>query len=165
MAERTPIARFERMSRVSSRNTKPEMIVRRGLHAPGYRYRLHVRVLLGSPDLVLPRYSAVVLVNGCFWHTHEGCKNFRFPKSNSEFWKEKLIRNIERDQEQIQQLNNSGWRVLVVWECATRGEHTKKIDRSHRGMVAWLHGCMVSKWSAQYQPNRKTRETTRIRKE
>ena len=137
MAERAPIPRSEMMSRISSRNTKPEMVVRRGLHARGYRYRLHVRGLPGSPDILLPRHSAVVLVHGCFWHGHEGCKNFRFPKSNSEFWKDKLMRNIERDQEQIQKLNISGWRVLVVWECATRGEPTKKLIEA---IEAWLHG-------------------------
>lgn len=124
------------MSRIRSRNTKPEMVVRQGLHALGFRYRLHAKNLPGSPDMVLPKYKSAIFIHGCFWHAHEGCQNFRVPKSNTGFWKEKLARNIERDARQIKELEDAGWRVLVVWECATRNLSTKKLVET---IAAWLH--------------------------
>lgn len=136
MADRTPMSRSEMMSRIGSRNTKPEMVVRQGLHALGFRYRLHVRNLPGSPDIVLPKYRSVILVHGCFWHAHEGCRYFRMPKSNTEFWKDKIARNVERDIRQTDELVKAGWRVLIVWECATRDLSTKKLIET---VAAWLH--------------------------
>lgn len=136
MAEKLTMNRSEMMSRIGSRNTKPEMVVRQGLHALGFRYRLHAKNLPGSPDIVLPKYKSAIFVHGCFWHAHEGCQNFRVPKSNTEFWKEKLARNIERDARQIKELEDAGWRVLVVWECATRNLSTKKLVET---IAAWLH--------------------------
>lgn len=124
------------MSRIGSRNTKPEMVVRKGLHAAGFRYRLHARNLPGSPDIVLPKYRSVILVHGCFWHAHKGCRNFRLPKSNTDFWREKLVRNAERDTRQLKELQDAGWRTLVVWECATRDFSTKKLVET---IAAWLH--------------------------
>lgn len=124
------------MSRIGSRNTKPEMVVRKGLHAAGFRYRLHARNLPGSPDIVLPKYRSVILVHGCFWHAHEGCRNFRLPKSNTDFWREKLVLNAERDTRQLKELQDAGWRTLVVWECATRDFSTKKLVET---IAAWLH--------------------------
>lgn len=108
------------MSRIGARNTRPELIVRRGLHAASFRFRIHRKDLPGSPDVVLPKHRAVIFVHGCFWHRHEGCSNFRLPKTNTEFWKEKIGRNVERDSATAAELRNAGWRVLVVWECATR---------------------------------------------
>lgn len=124
------------MSRIGSRNTKPEMVLRQGLHAAGFRYRLHARNLPGSPDIVLPKYRSVILVHGCFWHAHKGCRNFRLPKSNTNFWREKLVRNAERDTRQLKELQDAGWRTLVVWECATRDFSTKKLVET---IAAWLH--------------------------
>lgn len=124
------------MSRIGSRNTKPEMVVRKGLHAAGFRYRLHARNLPGSPDIVLPKYRSVILVHGCFWHAHKGCRNFRLPKSNTDFWREKLVRNAERDTRQLKELQDAGWRTLVVGECATRDFSTKKLVET---IAAWLH--------------------------
>jgi DNA mismatch endonuclease (patch repair protein) len=128
--------RSEMMSRIGSRNTKPEMVLRQGLHAAGFRYRLHARNLPGSPDIVLPKYRSVILVHGCFWHAHKGCRNFRLPKSNTNFWREKLVRNAERDTRQLKELQDAGWRTLVVWECATRDFSTKKLVET---IAAWLH--------------------------
>lgn len=128
--------RSEMMSRIGSRNTKPEMVVRKRLHAAGFRYRLHARNLPGSPDIVLPKYRSVILVHGCFWHAHKGCRNFRLPKSNTDFWREKLVRNAERDTRQLKELQDAGWRTLVVWECATRDFSTKKLVET---IAAWLH--------------------------
>jgi len=105
------------MSQIQAKDTKPEMIVRKFLHSNGFRYRLHVKDLPGKPDLVLPKYNSVIFVHGCFWHAHEGCKYFKIPKSRTEWWKEKLYGNKERDKKHIQQLRNLGWNVIVIWEC------------------------------------------------
>jgi DNA mismatch endonuclease (patch repair protein) len=104
------------MSRIRSVDTKPEINVRRALHAMGYRFRLHVTPLPGTPDIVLRKYHAVVEVRGCFWHMH-GCPLAHIPKSRTEYWLPKLNRNRERDRRTIRQLRSLGWRVLVVWEC------------------------------------------------
>lgn len=110
--------RSDIMSKIRSGDTKPEMIVRRLLFALGFRYRLHVRKLPGVPDLVLPKYGAVVFVHGCFWHAHEGCSRATVPQSNEAFWREKLARNRARDEAVRRELLESGWRVLTIWECA-----------------------------------------------
>lgn len=105
------------MSRVRGKNTQPELIVRRLVFAAGYRYRLHVRNLPGSPDLVFPSRKKAVFVHGCFWHRHDGCKLARIPKSRVEFWSEKLNGNKARDERAIKALAQAGWLVHVVWEC------------------------------------------------
>lgn len=105
------------MSRIKSRNSKPEMILRKYLFSKGYRYRINVRSLPGSPDIVLKKYKTVIFVHGCFWHMHEGCKYFRYPSSNAEWWKEKLHRNKERDEKCIIELQRQGFNVIIVWEC------------------------------------------------
>lgn len=120
MAEIDPI-RSRILSAVRKKDTKPELIVRRLLHAMGYRFRLHRRDLPGSPDIVLPRYRAVILVHGCFWHQHAGCRHGNLPRSRTEYWLPKLRRNIERDQRAEASLKALGWRVLVLWECELRG--------------------------------------------
>lgn len=108
------------MSRIGPKDTKPEIMVRKGLHGLGFRYRLHAKDLPGKPDIVLPKYRTVIFVHGCFWHGHEGCHYFRIPKTNTDFWRTKIGRNQERDAAVRQRLVESGWRVLTVWECATR---------------------------------------------
>lgn len=112
--------RSRNMSAIRSGDTKPEMLVRRYLHARGFRYGLHNRKLPGSPDIVLRKYKTVIFINGCFWHGHEGCKYYRLPKSNIEFWQEKITRNKERDAFDVSVLEAKGWKVLTVWECELR---------------------------------------------
>ncbi|MGI8992555.1 MAG: very short patch repair endonuclease [Bryobacteraceae bacterium] len=113
----TPAARSERMSRVRSKDTKPEMIVRRLVHRMGYRYRLHARDLPGNPDLVFPGRGKIIFVHGCFWHRHSACKNTRWPKSRLGFWKPKLEQNRRRDGINQRALRRLGWKLLIVWEC------------------------------------------------
>lgn len=108
------------MSGIRGKDTRPELTVRRFLHAAGLRYRLHVRSLPGIPDLVFPRYRAVVFVHGCFWHAHKDCPYFRLPATRPEFWQQKLAQNAERDCRVLAELQSQGWRVATVWECALR---------------------------------------------
>ena len=108
------------MSSIRGRDTRPELTVRRYLHGYGFRYRLHVRSLPGSPDIVLPRYRTVIFVHGCFWHRHEGCRLAATPATNPEFWLEKLSANIARDQRNLQTLLQDDWRVIIIWECGIR---------------------------------------------
>jgi DNA mismatch endonuclease (patch repair protein) len=115
------------MGRVRGKNTKPEIIVRKAVHALGYRFRLHRKDLPGCPDLVFRGAKKVIFVNGCFWHRHPGCKMASTPKTRSEFWKDKFIRNINRDADAISRLENSGWKCLVIWECQTRN-HSVLVD-------------------------------------
>jgi DNA mismatch endonuclease (patch repair protein) len=117
----TRAERSERMARIRSKDTKPELRVRRLVHGLGYRYRLHRRDLPGCPDLVFPSRRKVVFVNGCFWHGHEGCAVANMPKSRSDFWAEKFKRNQVRDAKNKKALKKDGWRVLTVWECETKG--------------------------------------------
>lgn len=112
-----PATRSRMMSSIRGKDTKPEMIVRRFLHGKGFRYRLHVKELPGKPDIVLPRFSAVVLVHGCFWHHHAGCKFARMPKTNSDFWKNKIMSNVKRDKLNVARLESLGWRIIIIWEC------------------------------------------------
>lgn len=105
------------MSRISGKDTKPEMIVRKFLHSNGFRYSLHRKDLPSKPDIVLPKYKTVIFVHGCFWHAHEGCKYFKIPKTRTEWWKEKLYSNKKRDEKHVLELKEKGWRVIVIWEC------------------------------------------------
>lgn len=108
------------MSRIAGKDTKPEELVRKYLFSKGFRYRKNVRKLPGTPDVVLPKYRTVIFVNGCFWHGHEGCKYFVWPKNNAEFWRQKIETNISRDQRKEAQLRDMGWNVMIVWECELR---------------------------------------------
>lgn len=108
------------MSCIKGKGTKPEEIVRKYLFSQGFRYRKNDKRLPGTPDVVLPKYKTVIFVNGCFWHGHEGCKYFVWPKNNAEFWKAKILQNIERDKRDFERLENSGWKVVVVWECSLK---------------------------------------------
>lgn len=109
--------RHKCMASVRAKDTRPELSLRRSLWRKGFRYRVNDKRLPGSPDIVLPKYKTVIFVNGCFWHGHQGCKSFRVPSSNSDFWTTKIGRNKERDQEVWRQLEARGWSVIVVWEC------------------------------------------------
>lgn len=119
------------MSRIRSRDTSPEMIVRRLIHGMGYRYRLHVASLPGKPDLVLPRLQRIIEVRGCFWHQHPGCIDSHIPKTRLDYWEPKLERNQRRDEENGRKLRQLGWKVLVVWECEgkTPGKLFKRLAR------------------------------------
>ncbi len=112
--------RSRMMSGIRGKNTQPEMLVRKYLHAKGFRYRLHDIKLPGSPDIVLRKYQLAIFVHGCFWHRHKGCRYSTTPAQNREKWLQKFKQNKERDKRQIKQLINSGWRVLVIWECALK---------------------------------------------
>lgn len=105
------------MSRIRSKNTKPEIRLRSLLHKAGYRFRLHARKLPGTPDIVLPKYRTVIFVHGCFWHRHIDCANSTMPKTRIEFWESKFKTTVERDQDKIEKLRLAGWRVIIVWEC------------------------------------------------
>jgi len=131
----TPAQRSERMSRVRGRDTKPELLVRRALHALGYRYRLHDKKLPGKPDLSFPGRKRAVFVHGCFWHMHEGCGLARMPKSRLDFWRPKLEGNRARDAKKFQQLRALGWDVMVVWECELR-----QMDKLVVRIEAFLNG-------------------------
>ncbi len=113
----TPQQRHRCMSHIRSKATKPEIVVRRWLWAHGYRYRLNVKSVPGKPDIVMRKYRTAIFVNGCFWHGHEGCKQFVLPKTNSDFWRNKIEYNRERDQKNYQLLIEAGWQVIVIWQC------------------------------------------------
>ena len=119
----TTESRSRNMSHIRSQDTQPEMIVRKYLFSKGLRYRINVRSLPGCPDIVLPKYRTVVFVNGCFWHKHD-CSRFRWPSSNEEYWKEKILRNVERDRKNEEELTTAGWRVITVWECELKKKDT-----------------------------------------
>jgi DNA mismatch endonuclease, patch repair protein len=120
----SPVERSAHMRRIRKRDTKPELVVRRAIHALGFRFRLYRGDLPGTPDLTLPRHKKVICVHGCFWHQHEGCRLARQPKSRLDYWLPKLARNIERDRASQAALEASGWKCLTVWECQTRNAAT-----------------------------------------
>jgi len=115
-----PERRSRNMARIGSRDTLPELRVRSALHRLGYRFRVHVASLPGTPDIVLPKYSTVVLVHGCFWHRHQGCRLSYSPKTRAEFWQRKFDQNVQRDKQVLSELESLGWRVVVIWECETK---------------------------------------------
>jgi DNA mismatch endonuclease (patch repair protein) len=116
----TPVQRRLNMSRIRGRDTKPELLVRRGLHALGLRFRVNRKDLPGKPDLVFPRFRAIIFVHGCYWHGHD-CPRFKLPSTRREFWAAKISKNKQRDQRASERLLESGWRVLTVWECSLVG--------------------------------------------
>lgn len=118
--------RHKNMAAVKSKDTKPEMVVRKYLWSRGFRYRVNNPRLPGHPDIVLRKYHTCIFVNGCFWHGHEGCKYYRVPKTNTEFWERKISRNRERDREEQKQLARMGWHCITVWECELKGERREK---------------------------------------
>lgn len=129
--------RSRNMSAIKGKDTKPELIIRKALHADGFRYRLHDKTLPGKPDIIFPRYRAVIQVNGCFWHGHD-CHLFKWPKSRPEFWSEKIGKNKGNDQLNLIKLNALGWRVLVLWECALKGRTKLPFDDVLAELSIWL---------------------------
>lgn len=121
----SPPERSRRMSLIRSRDTRPELIVRKAVWAAGFRYRLHGKGLPGKPDLVLSAIATVVFVHGCYWHAHH-CQKGRVPGSNSSFWREKFLRNKARDARNVRKLRRAGWSVLTVWECSLSGARTRQ---------------------------------------
>lgn len=131
-----PAVRSRMMSGIKDKNSKPEMLVRRILFAAGYRFRLHRRDLPGTPDIAMPSRKIAIFVHGCFWHAHKGCKYAKIPATRPEFWTAKLQVNVDRDRRAIEKLTTMGWRVLTVWECATRNKETKSLSDD---LVNWIN--------------------------
>ena len=121
------VERSRNMSAIKSKNTKPEIAVRKLLHSMGYRFRLHRKDLPGSPDIVLPKYKTVIFVHGCFWHRHENCKYASNPKTRKEFWENKFKGNVKRDLEIQKNIKNIEWRSLVIWECETKNMENLRV--------------------------------------
>lgn len=133
----SPEKRSEMMSGIRSKNTKPELVIRKALHALGFRYKLHTKNLPGKPDLVFPKFKAVFFVNGCFWHGHS-CDLFKMPASKTEFWTKKISRNRELDSINAQNLIKLGWRVGVIWECSIRGRKKLNFIETIDACKKWL---------------------------
>jgi DNA mismatch endonuclease (patch repair protein) len=129
--------RSRMMSGIRAKNTRPEIALRKALHRRGFRYALHPKDVPGKPDLVFRSRSAAILVHGCFWHGHD-CKFFRLPGTRQAFWKGKIEGNAARDKDVRAQLLGAGWRTLVVWECATRGQGASAIDSVANRVATWL---------------------------
>ena len=129
--------RSRMMASVKGKDTKPELAIRSALHRSGFRFRLHRKDLPGKPDLVFTGRNAVLFVHGCFWHGHD-CHLFRWPKSRGDFWREKIVSNIERDRQQQQALAEAGWRVGIVWECALEGKTSLPFEKVTDQSALWL---------------------------
>ena len=147
----TPDQRRLVMSRIRGKDTKPEMLLRRGLHGRGLRYRLHGSGIPGKPDMVFPRFRAVVFVHGCFWHGHR-CSLFKWPRTRAAFWKTKIKRNKERDREVRVALKTAEWRAIVVWECALRGKHRRTLPGVLSNVEAFIrHGRETTAEISEYE--------------
>lgn len=131
--------RREIMSRIHSKDTKPELLIRSELHKLGFRFRLHNKNLPGSPDIVLNKFRTVIFINGCFWHGHKNCKYSSLPKTNSQFWKEKILKNIERDKIAKKQLRSQGWHIITVWTCQLR--NSIKVNTAINKIVNKINSC------------------------
>ena len=130
--------RIYNMSQIKVKDTKPEEIVRKYLFSKGFRYRKNVSNLPGKPDIVLPKYKICIFVNGCFWHKHEGCKYFVWPKNNAEFWKEKIEKNTARDTQNFAKLESEGWRVLIIWECQLKAKvRAQSLKELENILLSW----------------------------
>lgn len=129
--------RSKNMAAIKGRDTRPEMLVRRALHKVGFRYRLHMAGLPGKPDLVFPRYKAVIFVQGCFWHQHQ-CAMFHWPKTRTEWWRQKISTNRAHDEAMQDKLRELGWRVMLVWECALKGKNKMPADQLIADISHWL---------------------------
>lgn len=125
------------MSSIRSKNTKPELMFRRALHALGFRYRLHARDVPGKPDMVFPKCRAVLLIHGCFWHGHD-CSLFKLPATRREFWRAKIDRNRRRDEDVRRMLDDTDWRHLTIWECAIRGKQKIGFEHVLKEVIEWL---------------------------
>ncbi|WP_315264422.1 DNA mismatch endonuclease Vsr [Tannerella forsythia] len=118
--------RSDIMSKVSGKDTKPEVLVRKFLFSKGFRYRKNVKDLQGKPDIVLPKYKTIIFVHGCFWHGHENCEAAKLPASNIEYWTKKVTSNVTRDSQNIQSLKKTGWNVIIIWECELKVKNREK---------------------------------------
>lgn len=130
------------MAGIRGTNTRPELILRKGLHARGFRFRIHERKLPGKPDLVFPRWNAVILAHGCFWHGHK-CALFKWPSTRPEFWRAKIGRNQEVDRRNTERLSDLGWRQAIVWECAMKGPGRLSVDVILDSCAHWLYSDQV----------------------
>lgn len=124
------------MSRIRSKDTKPEMLVRRFLHKNGFRYRLHVKTLPGKPDIVLPKYKTVIFIHGCFWHGHEGCRYYVVPKTRTEWWLNKIGGNIANDNKAKAVLQDAGWNIITIWECELK---KSSLEETLKNLLNSLH--------------------------
>jgi DNA mismatch endonuclease, patch repair protein len=129
--------RSKMMSGIKCMNTKPEIQVRKLLHRAGFRFRIHVRALPGTPDIVLSRFHAVIFVHGCFWHGHS-CHLFKWPGTRKEFWEQKIHRTIEVNRETVKKLQSSGWRIVIIWECALKGKKKQTWEKLLSSIEEWL---------------------------
>ncbi|MDC5607227.1 DNA mismatch endonuclease Vsr [Acinetobacter baumannii] len=134
--------RSRMMSNIKGRNTKPELLIRSLLHAQGFRFRINRKDLPGKPDIVLPKYKAIIFIHGCFWHGHQNCRLFKLPASRTEFWEAKISKNQENDLKTKSLLLDSGWRICTIWECAIR--------RSKKDPVALID--ILTKWLLDSEP-------------
>ncbi len=134
-----PVTRSRMMANIKGKNTRPELELRKALHALGLRFRIHGKHLPGKPDIVLPRWKAAVFVHGCFWHRHEGCRFASSPATRSDFWNEKFAANVARDRRNQKQLLDIGWKVKVVWECDLKSKGANAIALEVR---QWLRDAM-----------------------
>lgn len=148
--------RHNNMASIRSTNTKPEVLVRKYLWRRGFRYRLNDPRLPGHPDIVLRKYRTCVFVNGCFWHGHDGCKYFRMPKTNTDFWEKKIKRNKERDKEEQRELAKMGWHCITVWECQLK---TKIREKTLESLAFTLNHIYLQDHSIAYKPVREGNET------
>lgn len=129
--------RSRMMAGIRNIDTRPELIIRKGLHKAGFRYRLHSKTLPGRPDMVFPQYKALIFVNGCFWHGHE-CSIFKWPSTRPGFWRDKIRSNVERDKHNLQLCTKAGWRVLIIWECALKGREKIGREATVKSASRWL---------------------------
>lgn len=132
------------MSGIKGKNTRPELVIRQALHRLGYRYKLHDKKLPGKPDIVFVSRKAIILVHGCFWHRHD-CHLFKWPSTRPDFWRTKINRNQKRDKETEKALASSGWRILVIWECALKGRTKKPIQQTISTVSEWLDSGKINK--------------------
>jgi DNA mismatch endonuclease (patch repair protein) len=129
--------RSRMMAGIGGKNTKPELLVRKGLHKLGFRYLLHTPALPGKPDIVFPKYKAVILINGCFWHAHD-CHLFKWPSTRKDFWREKILSNKKRDERNLNKYTELGWKVLIIWECAIKGKTRRPVSEVVNAAANWL---------------------------
>lgn len=153
----TPDQRHNCMSRIRSRDTKPEKKVRQSLFRSGFRFRVNVKTLPGTPDIVLPKYRTVIFINGCFWHGHKGCKYYTTPETNTDFWVDKVRKNKERDALNNQRLESLSWNIVTIWECELKN---KVFDTTMERVVSELQQ-NKAKWEQYQQRRRSDREFAR----
>jgi DNA mismatch endonuclease (patch repair protein) len=132
------VTRSRMMSGIRGKDTKLEILIRKGLHARGFRYRLYTTKLPGKPDIMLPKYKALILINGCFWHAHHDCHLFKWPSTRKEFWEAKILSNAKRDTENLKHYQAAGWKVLVIWECALKGKTKLPLESILDLVVHWI---------------------------